>query len=383
MSVLPNFESKVKIITKAYKVRIYPNKTQIQQIENTFYHARYIYNYFIALNKDRMSLDEYILDYKSESRVLTLLKSEREWLKESDKFSLQNAIKDQDRAFKNWFSKRAKAPKFRSRKDEHQSYRTNLTNNNISINNRYIKLPKLKWIKFSKSQEIKGKILNVTVARKNNKYYLSIAVETEINPMSILTQKIGIDMGLKSLAVTKTDKGEVQDIKNPKWLEKSLKNLKKKQKQLSRKQHSKRKGDTTPKSKRYLKQQRTVAKIHQRVTNQRKDHLHKLSSQIISENQAIGIEDLAVSNLMKNHKLSRHIAQSGWRMFRAFLEYKAGWHERDLTVHDRFYPSSRLCICGVKNKELVLSDRIWICKACSAVHNRDELAASNLIPMEQ
>jgi len=382
MSAIPSL--KPKEIIKAYKIRLYPNATQSQKIENTFSHSRFVYNYMLDINMQRLVLDEYKLNYNRESAVLTLLKQKYEWLQASDKFSLQNALKDQDKAFKNWFEKRAKKPKFHSKKDDYQSYRTNITNGNIAIHGRYIKLPKLKWVKFAKSQEIIGKIQNVTISRSGGKYYASVAVKTTIKPkpMPKNKRKLGIDLGLKSLAYTKNDIGEVRDIKNPKWLEKSLKNLKRKQKQLSRRQHSRCKGDTTPKSKRYLKLQKTLNKIHKRVVNQRKDFLHKLSSQIISENQAIGIEDLAVGNLMKNHKLARHITQSGWRILRSFLEYKAEWNNRELFVHNRFYPSSKLCRCGVKNKELQLSDRLWICKACGAVNNRDELAAENLIPVE-
>lgn len=383
MSAIPLVIASTKEITKAYKVRLYPNKTQTAQIEQTFDHARYVYNFMLATNLQRMELLEHKLNYNSESKVLTLLKEDKEWLKQSDKFSLQNALKDQDRAFVNWFEKRAKCPNFHSKKDDYQSYRTNHTNKNIEINGRYIKLPKLRWMKSSKSQEIKGVVQNVTISRKNSKYYASITVKATIELKSMPKQKIGIDVGLTSLAVTRTDDDKIDDIKNPKWLEKSLKNLKRKQKQLSRKQHSRTKGDMTPKSNRYLKQQKTVAKIHQRVTNQRKDFLHKLSTKIVSENQVIGIEDLAVKNLMKNHKLARHIAQSGWYMFLTMVKYKGSWHNREVKVFDRFYPSSKLCGCGVVNKELKLSDRIWICKACGAVNKRDELAAQNLIPVER
>ncbi len=129
-----------------------------------------------------------------------------------------------------------------------------------------------------------------------------------------------------------------------------------------------------------MKQQKIVSKIQERVSNQRKDLLHKLSTKIISENQTIGLEDLNVSGLLKNHKLARHIAQSGWRMFRTMLEYKAKWNNREIYIHNRFYASSKTCLCGVKNNELKLSDRIWICKSCERVNERDELAAENLIP---
>lgn len=373
----------MKDIIRAYRYRAYPNKAQKECLESFFGAKRHIYNHFLSLNKELLGNKEHKLNYKAESASLTLLKKELAWLSLADKFSLQNAIKDQDRAFTNFLQKRSGFPRFKSKKDNYQSYRTNLTNGNIEIKENGIKLPKVGWIHFAKSREPLGRILNVTLSRVNEKYYISITCETQIEPKSMPTQIIGIDLGLTSLAVTKTNQGETNTIVNPKWLEKSLKNLKRKQKQLSRKQHSRKKGDATPKSKGYLKQQKTVAKIHEKVANQRKDFLHKLSTTIISENQAIGIEDLHVKGLMKNHKLSRHISQSGWRMFREMLEYKAKWHNRTLKIHDRFYPSSRLCTCGVVNKELVLSDRIWICKACGSIHRRDELAANNLIPVEQ
>jgi putative transposase len=373
----------MKDIIKAYRYRVYPNKVQRECLESFFGAKRHIYNYFLALNKELLNNKEYKLNYKAESALLTALKKELSWLSQADKFSLQNAIKDQDKAFTHFFQKRSGFPRFKNKKDSYQSYRTNFTNGNIEIKENKIKLPKIGWVRCVKSREPLGKILNVTVSQMNEKYYISIVCETQIEPKSMPIQSIGIDLGLTSLMVTQTDQGEIDDIANPKWLEKSLKNLKRKQKQLSKKQHSRTKGDTTPKSKSYLKQQKIVAKIYEKVANQRKDFLHQLSTMIVSENQAIGIEDLHVKGLMKNHKLSRHIAQSGWRMFREMLEYKAEWHNRTLKVHDRFYPSSRLCTCGVVNKELVLSDRIWICKACGSIHQRDELAANNLIPVEQ
>lgn len=381
MSAIPKVSAK-KVIS-SYKTRIYPNAMQRQQIEKTFGAKRRVYNYFIETNLERMDLNEYTLPYKRESRVLTLLKERDAWLKEADKFALQNAIKDQDAAFAKWFAKQGGKPHWKSKKDDHQTYRTNYTNNNIELIAKRIKLPKLKWIRFAKSKEITGKILNVTISRKADKYYISINMESSIDVYPDTERSVGIDVGLKSLAVIKNDQGAVQTIEHPKWLEKSMRNLKKKQRQLSRKQHSRTKGDTTTKSKRYIKQQRTVNKIQQHIANQRKDFLHKLTTQLVRENQAVGIEDLAVSNMMKNSRLSRHIAQSGWRMFRTFISYKCEWHDRKVVVHDRYYPSSKTCTCGTINSALKLSDRLWQCRACGAVHDRDELAASNLNPCQK
>ncbi len=369
------------LVEAGYKTRIYPNRRQAGLIEKSFGCARFVYNYFLEINSERLELGEKKLRYKDESRVLTLLKKKFEWLKEPDKFALQNAIKDQDGAFDNWFAKRAGKPKFHSGKNDYQSYRTNFTNNNIEISGRYIKLPKLGWMRFAKSKELNGKILNVTISRKNRKYYIAVTMRTEVEPKPVpIHREIGIDLGLRSFAVARADSGDTMEIENPKYLERSLKNLKRKQRQLARKRHPRHKGDKTVKSKNYLKLQRRVAKIQEKIANQRRDFLHKLSTKIVSENQAIGIEDLAVGNLLKNRKLARHIAQSGWRMFRTFLEYKAKWYGRELFVHDRFYPSSRLCGCGAVNKDLKLSDRLWICEACGTLNSRDELAAENLKP---
>lgn len=239
-----NESLKLKTITKASKTRIFPNSTQVKQIEETFGGARFIYNFFLGQNKERLELKEFTLGYKRESEILTFMKKQEkfQWLTQADKFSLQNSLKDQDRAFSNLFAKRTGFPKFYSKKDSYQSYRTNLTNGNIEIKDNKIKLPKLQWVKFAKSQEMIGRILNVTISRSNNKYYASVAVETEIKPKSIISRRCGIDLGLISLMVIRDDQGKVEDIKNPKWLEKSLKNLKRKQKQLSNKQHSKKKG---------------------------------------------------------------------------------------------------------------------------------------------
>lgn len=381
-----NLQSKYKKnIIKGYRTRLYPNKTQIQQIEETFGATRFVFNFFLAQNTERLSFDEFVLNYQRESKILTLMKQDERysWLKNSDKFSLQNALKDQDVSFKRFFSKIAKYPNFRSKKDSYQSYRTNYTKNNIEIKDNKIKLPKLKWMRFAKSLDIQGKILNVTISRKNEKYYLSITYETEISPKFIPNNKCGIDLGLLSLMVIKNDKGVVENINNPRWLDKSLIKLKKQQRQLERKESLKTKKGECFKSKNYLKKQKMVAKIQEKIANQRKDLLHKLSTKIISENQAIGVEDLNVSGMIKNKKLSRHIAQVGWRQFREMLKYKSDWHSRELVVHNRFYPSSRLCKCGVINNELKMSERIWTCTACGSVNSRDELAAENLIPKEQ
>jgi len=369
------------LVHKAYKFLALPNPKQIVQITETFNCKRFVYNKFIEINENRLSLGEYKLEYEKASKVLTLLKQKHPWLSKGDKFSMQNALKDLDVAYDKLFSKKGGRPNFKSRKHSQQSYKTNLTNNNIELRGSFIKLPKLGLLKFKKSQEILGKIISVNVSYKNFKYFISITTESEPKSMPTTNSRVGIDLGLKSLTYLKYDDGRSEDIKNPKWLEKNLVLLKKRQKQLSKKQHTRFKGDQTKKSKRYLKKQKQVSKIHTKTANQRKDFLHKLTTKIIRENQAIGIEDLAVSNLMKNHKLSRHIAQSGWAMFRDFLEYKSKWYGRELVIHNRFFASSKTCRCKVVNHNLTLKDRTWRCESCGCLNHRDELAAQNLIPM--
>jgi len=363
-------------IQKAFKVTLQPTRNQKVLINKTIGCARFVYNRFLALRKELYSTEKKSLSYGGCSQALTQLKKEIEWLREVDKFALQNALKNLDTAYKNFFAdlkkpktkRRFGFPKLKKKHGFRQSYKTNLTNGNIQILKNYLKLPKLGWIRFHKSQEITGDIVNVTVTRtKTGKYIASILCETEINVHPHTTQSVGVDLGLKSYLVT--SKNNIVD--SPKYYRTQERKLRKANKKLSRSQK-----DSSNRVKAKIK----LARVHEHIANQREDFLHKLSTRLIRDNAIICLEDLAVKNMVKNRKLSKSIMDAGWSMFVSMLEYKALWHDRVVQKISRFFPSSQTCnCCGHVNPEVKdLDIQEWTCPKCSANHLRDLNAAINI-----
>ena len=349
----------------ATRIRLYPTDQQAQVLAVQFGCARWVWNNALDATGKLYLATGKGLNYHAMSIRLPKLKQEIEWLGDADSQVLQQSVQNLSRAFENFFQKRARYPRFKS-KHGRQSIQYP---QRVKIEGSRIYLPKVGWVKCVVHREIVGKFKTVTVSRNACGQFHAAILTDNGEPMPAIStdgKAIGIDVGLTHLAIT----SDGSKFENPRHLRKAEKNLKRKQRKLSRKK----KGSNSRN-----KARRLVARAHERVACARRDHLHKLSRRIVDENQIVVVEDLHVKGIMANHSLAKATGDAGWGMFTGFLEYKAARAGKAFLKCDRWYPSSKTCnACGSICDKMPLDVRAWTCAHCGAHLDRDINAAMNI-----
>lgn len=366
-------------VFKGYKVEIDPNNQQYTLLVQCAGVARWAWNWGLARRKQEYQSTGKSSNAIAQNRQLNALKkTEYPWLYNYSKCIPQEALRDLDRAFQAFFrrvkngNKKPGFPKFKSRKCNHSSFRLYGI---IKVENNRIRLPRIGWLRLKESGYIPTEnvhILSATVSKKSGRWFVSILCQEEIGVTQSTGEPIGIDLGIKEMAIC----SDGQRFENPKALRKAQQKLKRLQREMSRRKRG---------GKNREKTRQKIAKLHYRISNIRKDALHKTTSTVVARTKPnnerpsmIVIEDLNVDGMMKNHCVAQSISDVGFAEFRSQLKYKTMWAGEELMIADRFFPSSRLCrYCGCIKSKLLLSDRKWVCD-CGAIHDRDLNAAINL-----
>ena len=357
----------MKVINKTYKYRLYPNRKQAALLAQHFGCIRFVYNYFLAERKEQYKNTKKSDNYYAQAKKLTELKKNPAylWLNEVNAQSLQHALRNLDTAYTNFFKKRAKFPKFHSKKHGCSF----AVPQKFKVENNKLFIPKFReGIKLIEDRKLEGNLRNITVTiTPSGKYYVSIMSMVEYKPLKKTNSRVGLDLGLKDLVIT----SDGIKYSSNKFIKQYSRCLSTAQKHLSRKK----KGSST-----WNRQHIKTAKIQEKISDCRKDKLRKISTNLIRKYDIIFCEDLNVKGMKRNHYLAKSINDASWNMLVNMLTYKADWNDKRIVKVDRFYPSSKTCHhCGYIKKDLSLADREWICPVCGNVLDRDLNAAKNIL----
>ena len=357
---------------RAIKYRIKPNKAQEQLLQQTFGCVRLVYNHYLGDRKDAYDNNGTSLNYYDNANDLKRLKNELPFLKDVDSISLQQCLRHLDTAYKNFFrDKKVGFPRFKSKKNNHKSYSTVCVNENISIELKHIKLPKIGKVKMVCHRPVPDdwKLKSVTVSQEpDGKYYVSVLFEYVTSIVEVPSKTIlGLDYSMSSLYVD----SDGNSCDYPKFYKQALDRLAREQRKLSKMEKG---------SNNYYKQRKKVARLHKHISNQRKDFLHKQSTEIANRVDTVCIENLDMKKMSQEYNFGKTISDNGWGLFTNYLEYKLRDRGKHYAKIDKFYPSSQIChCCGFKNEEIKdFAIRKWTCPKCKNEHDRDVNAAINI-----
>lgn len=372
------------VIQKSIRTRLYPTKEQEVLINKTLGCVRFVHNQALADCKQSYEQTQHFPSGKERSANLVPLKEEYEFLKEVSAVALQQSIRDLDSALNNFFKNRNHFgfPKFKSKHNSKQSYRTPYSNNRDGIlDNKHIKLPKLGKVRTKKFLiPNEYKLCNITVEKTNtNKYYASICIETEVQPLPKTGKQVGFDLGLIDLLIG----SDGTRYERPKFNYANKNKLAEEQRKLSKMRTKlERVNANLDECKNYQKQKHKVAKLYEHISNCAKDFNHKLSRKLVEEYDFLAFENLNIEGMRGNHKLVYSISDVRWSQLLTFIKYKCKWYGKEFKQVDRFYASSKICsCCGIYHKDIVnsLSVREWSCPDCGMHHDRDVNAAKNIL----